>query len=351
MSEKGKIKKYFSDEGYGFIECKGKKDIFFHISDVVNEEDSITEGKEVEFVIGKGKDGRDAAKKVKILSFEDMISIKLPQDTRELITPNLKVVDNFSLKLQKCVEFKYDRKDNKEKAKIEPNYNFKFDEKLINQINYRIQTRMGILEQDLIVNNFEARVDWRLVVGFGSGSVYETSMTLHHVYGIPYIPGSAVKGVVRSFIITEAFGYNNGELNLKDAEERALKDEMFCDIFGCPEQSFYKEARAGKITFMDAFPTSSLTIKSDVMTPHYSKYYSDPSSKTAPADHLNPEPHIFLTVEDTLFRFYLLTKKKCERVFNIGLGGHTILEWLKKALSEHGIGAKTAVGYGYFEVC
>ncbi|BCB96580.1 hypothetical protein JZK55_15020 [Dissulfurispira thermophila] len=25
------------------------------------------------------------------------------------------------------------------------------------------------------------------------------------------------------------------------------------------------------------------------------------------------------------------------------------ISWLKKALTEHGIGAKTAVGYGYFE--
>jgi CRISPR/Cas system CMR subunit Cmr6 (Cas7 group RAMP superfamily) len=27
----------------------------------------------------------------------------------------------------------------------------------------------------------------------------------------------------------------------------------------------------------------------------------------------------------------------------------SIKEWLKEALTNHGIGAKTAVGYGYFE--
>lgn len=344
MSEKGKIKKYFPDKGYGFISYK-YKDIFFHISDVVDKKDLVTEGKEVEFVIGKGKGGKDAAKKVEILLFP----MKLPRDTRELISSNLTVVDNFSLKLQKCVEFK---PGNKEKAKIEADYNFNFGKKLISQINYRIQTRIGILEQDLIVNNLEAKVDWRLVVGLGSGSVYETSMTLHHIYGVPYIPGSAVKGVVRNFIITEVFGYNDkDELDLENAEGRASKNEAFCDIFGCPEQSFYKEARAGKVIFMDAFPTASPTIKSDVMTPHYRDYYSDSSGKIAPADYLNPEPIVFLTVEDTPFRFYLLAKKECKEVFDNVIDGHTIYEWLKKALSEHGIGAKTAVGYGYFEVC
>ena len=45
-----------------------------------------------------------------------------------------------------------------------------------------------------------------MVVGLGGESVYETSITLHHIYGIPYIPASSIKGVVRSWIITEVFG-------------------------------------------------------------------------------------------------------------------------------------------------
>ena len=56
----------------------------------------------------------------------------------------------------------------------------------------------GIEALNLSLSSCEGTIDWRLIVGLGNESVYDTSMTLHHVYGIPYIPASAVKGVVRS---------------------------------------------------------------------------------------------------------------------------------------------------------
>ncbi len=48
-----------------------------------------------------------------------------------------------------------------------------------------------------------------MIVGLGNESVYDTSMTLHHMYGIPFIPASAIKGVIRSWIIAEMFGDEN----------------------------------------------------------------------------------------------------------------------------------------------
>jgi len=47
--------------------------------------------------------------------------------------------------------------------------------------------------------------DWRLIVGLGNESIYETSMTLHHIYGFPYIPGSAIKGVTRNYYINDIY--------------------------------------------------------------------------------------------------------------------------------------------------
>jgi len=87
------------------------------------------------------------------------------------------------------------------------------------------------------------------------------------------------------------------------------------------------------------------------MNPHYSPYYSEGKP---PADYHNPVPIPFLTVENTSFEFIIGIKEKDnqkvesgefngERVFNIAS------EWLGKALQEHGIGAKTAVGYGFFK--
>src|SRR5690349_9354004 len=38
-------------------------------------------------------------------------------------------------------------------------------------------------------------VTGRMVLGTGAESVLETAVTLHHTYGAPYIPGSALKGL------------------------------------------------------------------------------------------------------------------------------------------------------------
>src|SRR5205085_10984928 len=45
----------------------------------------------------------------------------------------------------------------------------------------------------------EAEVKGRMIVGLGSESVLETSITLHHTYGVPYIPGSALKGLAANY--------------------------------------------------------------------------------------------------------------------------------------------------------
>src|SRR6266699_2079206 len=50
---------------------------------------------------------------------------------------------------------------------------------------------------------FDAALDWRMVIGLGGESVLETDITLHHLYGIPFIPGSALKGLTRAYVSAE----------------------------------------------------------------------------------------------------------------------------------------------------
>src|SRR2546425_492888 len=52
---------------------------------------------------------------------------------------------------------------------------------------------------DYDAQTHEAKVKGRMIVGLGSESVLETSITLHHTYGVPYIPGSALKGLAASY--------------------------------------------------------------------------------------------------------------------------------------------------------
>lgn len=186
----------------------------------------------------------------------------------------------------------------------------------------------------------DAIVDWRLVVALGGEHVQETSMTLHHIYGIPYIPGSAVKGVLRHWwlqVLKEDKNFlqqNPDFVNKEDEinESIALKDPIFLSIFGSPEQR-------SKVRFLDAFPTEEVHFAIDIMNPHYSDYYA---KGKPPTDDQRLVPIPFLTVEKTTFRFTFLTQEQ------------TLLDKLKdrfqEALDLKGIGAKTAVGYGYFRI-
>lgn len=282
------------------------------------------------------------------------IQYKLPKDTAGIIKKP-EDIDNFALRLNKPPVFNPDDEKfeffktikNKVVLNIKPDFS-KLDIKAIAE-----RHKISITKQNLKTESARFRPAWRMVIGLGNESIYETSMTLHHVYGIPYIPGSAVKGVVRSYIITELFGKNDKEeLDLEKAEIRALKTKWFCDLFGCPENSFYKKSMKGRIIFFDSLPSSQPKIKIDIMNPHYAPYYSDSSGKTPPADYHNPNPIPFLTVEDTEFEFIIGVKEIDNTLLQEGkFLSKTLLsvafEWMEKALNEHGIGAKTAVGYGY----
>jgi CRISPR type III-B/RAMP module RAMP protein Cmr6 len=238
------------------------------------------------------------------------------------------------------------------------NINFQdsqFDENLVQQINSNhINQVRTLLGEDRVYSDLVLSPEWRLSLGLGGTSVYETGLTLHHVYGIPFIPASAVKGIVRSYVAT---GIYNDEVE-------ALSKQDFCDVFGCngegvlgeekkPFKSFYKKetehlkneedlgTRQGKVLFFDVFPQSTIKLEADIMNVHYPEWYKD--GKTPPGDSQSPIPIPFLTIgKDTKFQFVVGVKRD-EYL--------PILEkvkfWLENALKEKGIGAKTAVGYGY----
>ncbi len=63
---KGTIRRLM-DRGYGFIKAEQGEDLFFHSNDVEGVEfNSLSEGQEVEFEKGQGRDGRPAAVKVRL---------------------------------------------------------------------------------------------------------------------------------------------------------------------------------------------------------------------------------------------------------------------------------------------
>ncbi len=63
---KGTIRRLM-DRGFGFIKTEQEEDIFFHRNDIEGVEfANLSEGQEVEFEKGQGRDGRPCAVKVKL---------------------------------------------------------------------------------------------------------------------------------------------------------------------------------------------------------------------------------------------------------------------------------------------
>jgi CRISPR-associated protein Cmr6 len=167
----------------------------------------------------------------------------------------------------------------------------------------------------------EANVQGRMVVGLGEESVLETSVALHHTYGVPYIPGSALKGVAAS--------YARHKLG---AQTWGVESPAYRALFGVTEE-------AGYVTFFDALyvPGSGHNGKAlypDVITVHHPNYYHQGSQ--GPADWDSPTPIPFLSATG---KYLIALAGPVEWVA-------AAFEILGLALADAGIGAKTSSGYG-----
>ncbi len=177
---------------------------------------------------------------------------------------------------------------------------------------------------------FNASLDWRMVIGLGGESILETDLTLHHLYGIPFIPASALKGLTRAYVTGEIEGYKSDKIDDDNAEVKR--------IFGSQE-------RAGTVIFYDAMPLDGSTdFALDIMNPHYPEYYA---GTKPPTNDQNPIPVTFLTVTNTTFTFALAPRNasKVEHVKDL----EQVNIWLQEALRKSGVGGKTSAGYGYFK--
>ena len=198
----------------------------------------------------------------------------------------------------------------------------------------------------------------RLIVGLGGKGPLEIGITLHPVTGLPYIPGSALKGLCRSYTLLFIAARWKVKVETKSLEEL---DKALCGITNGGEKIlepelaelyrslFGTQTEAGQCVFFDAVVQSIPHKKSiftiDVMTPHFDEYYRS-QGKNAPHDGDNPNPIAYVTVtEGTVFRFAVGLRNNAQTDKGILRDAR---ELLQAALQELGIGAKTAQGYGVF---
>ena len=204
------------------------------------------------------------------------------------------------------------------------------------------------------VKKIYAKVGYRFVTGMGYPSPVENGMLFHHIYGVPYIHGESVKGLVRYVYLLERFPeifeepqkFKNLIEELEEGEYKEDKNlqEEYSSIFGDKKQE-------GSIVFFDAYPVEltkdNLVI--DIMNPHYGEYYRS-KGKNGAVDWDKPNPIFFLTLEGVKFCFIvgfdplklneMEGKKKLEKVVSC----------LKGGLELFGLGGKRRKGYGWFEV-
>lgn len=177
----------------------------------------------------------------------------------------------------------------------------------------------------------------RLLTGTGRPHPVENGMAWHPTLGVPFLAGSGVKGVLRSWARQAA-----------DASP-----DLINALFGPPSD---EKLYVGALQMLDALPVEPVLLAADIITPHTGPWNQvEPDAARvqnlddAPADWHSPVPVPLLAVESGVrFQFILLpgtgpvpkggweaTLARCRK-------------WLTDALRDLGAGAKTTSGYGRF---
>lgn len=187
--------------------------------------------------------------------------------------------------------------------------------------------------------------NWRAAIGLGTDSAYQNGFTLHKVYGVPYLPASAIKGIIRSYTISTYFKRNEAE---------AQKDVGFQYLFG--NERLVNETKeiivsecAGKINFTNAYAINTeFIIEADIITAHNVQYHSNGNYPSASE---SPTVIPFLSFKKATFEpFCYIAKGENTKITEGVFAEERPLELIKKIMVQafeiQGIGAKTNLGYG-----
>jgi len=174
-----------------------------------------------------------------------------------------------------------------------------------------------------------------LIIGLGGENVTETGLTLHHTYGVPYLPGTALKGITARYA-RNVWGKQDPSWLPETRPVNAPNHHR--GMFGTQDEGGLIEFSNGWIT--DTSLKNCLI--DEVMTPHHGDYYmAKDADVREPTDFDSPVPVPFLAVRAA---FFVAVDKRDERVPDTWLV--TAMQLLKLALQEYGIGGKTNAGYG-----
>jgi len=183
----------------------------------------------------------------------------------------------------------------------------------------------------------EARSTAPFATGLGLAHPVENGFAFLTPYGLPYLAGSGVKGVLRS-----------GAEELAKMGDEDITLTVIKTLFGHEDD---RDARRGALTCWDVFPAPGkdrALLVVEIMTPHFTDYFQN---KGTPHDAGKPNPIPFLAVAaGSEFRFVMTCDPS---LLNESAPLEKWQSLLTKIMSHAfdwlGFGAKTSVGYGAME--
>lgn len=186
---------------------------------------------------------------------------------------------------------------------------------------------------------FKAKSSSPFITGLGSGHPTETGMILDRNTGLPYIPASSIKGVLRLACAINLAKNKYSDGNVSDDDETLVR------YFGSESD---KNPKRGQLIILDAYPESVPSLKVDIMNPHFSEYYSGENKQ--PVETGTPKPIKFLTVEEGVpFVFRCAFMPLGNKIFSDEEIQKDVDEMFDTAFETVGFGGKTAIGYGRFK--
>ena len=198
--------------------------------------------------------------------------------------------------------------------------------------------------------------------GLGNEHPLENGFAFLNPYGLPYLAGSGVKGVLRR-AAQELAGGQWGASDWSEDQRHEVHDKQGQRLFDASDIDvlFGHEAMEGEnhlrgvLGFWDVIPQiAGNSLMVEIMTPHQSHYYQqkDTAGSTSPHDSGSPNPISFLTVPpQSQLAFHVVCDH--DRLLHLApdLAHNECWKALLTQAFEHafawlGFGAKTAVGYG-----
>lgn len=186
----------------------------------------------------------------------------------------------------------------------------------------------------------------RLIVNLSDSLIQNAGICLDRNTGLPFIPGSAVKGVAR-------------HAALEHLQNKEWTIDEFMKVFGSSEVDFREKGelhafaedvpedertRKGGVDFLSAQPITEPTIVVDISNVHYPEYYQSGDIRDLAKE--NPRPNTFPAVEKGVRYAFCIAANGMD-----GIDAELFAKvraLLVEAITVHGIGAKTGAGYGWF---